>query len=351
MKKRWIAISAFLFFLCLPSCADYRNSGSSPACPVLSSEIDESSATVRELMEYDMTSYMNACGFSCRADRYFGRYNGYYSAAYDLNSSDFGSTKGHPKKWFVGGDAYYYGEVPILAQNHDSFNTWSGSPQYLWKDRKISTLKEAFDENGISMGDILEMALLSLSYSQGGSGYFLPDSSEMDAQYSTLVSIEEPDFPWVVETPTTLREKICAEYAARYASFTNRYFARLNPTERANESAKPRTWIEKYLGNIGDAYVLEMGILGYPKELGKSFCSRDADRLFDLWEGHNDQMEISYPLVIYQKGCFYGFTIAFLNNPTSHVVMGDVFSCEKKDLEEWEVQSEFDDSFLDAPLS
>ena len=370
MKKAVLLSFIALFLLPLSGCekegAVSTYSYEQPPCPPSPEPPDEAKATIQKVMEYDISSLNSDenCYSRERVGQYYGCYGGYYSAGYEPYSTLYVSddVKGGPKRWFPLLSNFYYNEVPVMGEiGVDVY--FSNAPYYLWKNRKITTLKEAYEAGEIFMGDILEMALLHIGYSGlvGLDEFFTPDLSEIEAPFSSM-EVEEaiPERQLSEAHPTTLREKISAEYSQRYVSFTDRYLNRLGQEERQIEETKPRAWVEKYLGNIGDALVLEMGILGYPKGIiGPHLCGADYNNLNGLRKSFGstrrdvETIDVNYPLVIYLDGRFYGFSLtidSLWEKRENCILSGEPCPLAEKDIEEWRLQTDYDDSILDESL-
>ena len=358
MKKRFLAFLIVIPSL-LASCQNDRGNGpsSGQVCSVNWSfdDREESDLSIKTLMGRDFTRYMCIEGTEYSAVDYYGCFNGYYAASYTISAWKEMEVSGR-KNWMMIQDNFY-DEVCITDPE---LGYGYRVPHYLWKDREIVTITDAFRKGDIEMGDILAMAFISRAIPyEVDIDFPLPDPSEIEILYKDMQKTSKPIKNGQTENATTLREKICLEFAKRHGSFIDRYLECLDDSTKESESKKPKTWVENYFGSIGDAHVLEMGLLGYSELPG--FDANIDNLLYHRIIGKNGKREeesfaIRYPLVIYKDGKFYGFSATFAAGSYgyqngSQIILGEPCPLALDALQAWQDQVAFDDSVLDVPLS
>lgn len=61
-------------------------------------------------------------------------------------------------------------------------------------------------------------------------------------------------------------------------------------------------------------------------------------------------LDVNYPLVIYLDGRFYGFSLtvdSLWEKQENCIISGEPCPLAEKDIEEWRLQTDYDDSILD----
>lgn len=287
---------------------------------------------VAELRKEGMTG-----DFSASIRKYFGRYG-------DCCVMDFDLSLTSPKQWWISG-FNYYDELAI------SFWNDTGSATTAWLNHEFVYLPDLFADGDVTCGDLLSIKLIQENPQ-------LEDRKPLDEPFVDM-DVKPAEEEWGgVPSGSTLREKICFEYAERYKSFTERYLDGLDEAKKASESAKPRAWIEHYFGMVGEAHIVEMGLLGYPNDcLDRELVDPPS------WKSETHSMILRFSElgairmpVLYKDGAFFNLNESFLNvfrvQPLDFAwPMGRILPLTQEDVEMTRekilAESTFDDSVLD----